>query len=151
MNNFKKIYDSIQAIKEQYELGKLTQEQAQQQIAATYDSIENIYSKDTPEYTSACIIYRNYSISLDDGNKDLDFDDCIFENQVENICKLLKENEITKFTVSSTYSGLINLANKFQENDYYITGLTQITSQYTEFMSADKRVVPAFVFELKEK
>ena len=151
MNNFKEIYNTIQAIKEQYELGKLTQEQAQQQIAATYDSIENIYSKDTPEYTSACIIYRNYSISLDDGNKDLDFDDCIFENQVENICKLLKENEITKFTVSSTYSGLINLANKFQENDYYITGLTQITSQYTEFMSADKRVVPAFVFELKEK
>ena len=151
MNNFKKIYDSIQAIKEQYELGKLTQEQAQQQIAATYDSIENIYSKDTPEYTSACIIYRNYSISLDDGNKDLDFDDCIFENQVENICKLLKENEITKFTVSSTYSGLINLANKFQENDYYITGLTQITSQYTDFMSTNKRVVPAFVFELKEK
>ena len=151
MNNFKKIYDSIQAIKEQYELGKLTQEQAQQQIAATYDSIENIYSKDTPEYTSACIIYRNYSISLDDGNKDLDFDDCIFENQVENICKLLKENEITKFTVSSTYSGLTNLANKFQENDYYITGLTQIISQYTDFTSADKRVVPALVFELKEK
>ncbi len=151
MNNFKKIYDSIQTIKGQYELGNLTQEQAQQKIAATYDSIENIYSKNTPEYTSACIIYRNYSISMDDGNKDLDFEDCIFDNQVENICKLLKENEITRFTLSSGYSGLTNLASKFQENGYYVTGLTQITSQYTDFMSADKKVVPAFIFELKEK
>ena len=151
MNNFKEIYSIIKTIKEQYESGNITQEQAQRSIADTYSSLEYIYSKDTPEYISACIIYRNYSIAMEDGNEDLDFEDCIFENQVENICKLLKENEIDRFTISSTYSGLTNLASKFQENGYYVTGLTQIKSQYTDFMSTNKKVVPAFVFKLKEK
>ena len=151
MNNFKETYNVIKILKEQYESGNITQEQAQQAIADTYTSLEYIYSKDTPEYISACIIYRNYSIAMEDGNEDLDFEDCIFENQVENICKLLKENKITRFTLSSTYSGITNLANEFQKNDYYVTGLTQINSQYTDFMSTNKKVVPAFVFELKEK
>ncbi len=151
MNNFKEIYNIIETIKGQYELWNISKEQAQQAIADTYTSLENIYPKGTPEYTSACIIYRNYSISLNDENENLDFEDCIFENQVENICKLLKENEITRFTLSSTYSGITNLANEFQKNDYYVTGLTQINSQYTDFMSTNKKVVPAFVFELKEK
>ena len=151
MNNFKETYNIIKTLKEQYESGNITQKQAQLAISDTYASLEYIYSKDTPEYNSACIIYRNYSIAMEDGNENLDFEDCIFENQVENICKLLKENEIDRFTVSSNYSGLTNLASKFQENGYYVTGLTQIKSQYADGMSTNKKIVPAFVFELKEK
>ena len=50
MNNFKEIYSIIKTIKEQYESGNITQEQAQRSIADTYASLEYIYSKDTPEY-----------------------------------------------------------------------------------------------------
>lgn len=146
MNNFKKIYNTIEAIKGQYELGNITEEEAKQQTNEAYDLLKELYP-DTPKYGAACTIYHAYNNYRRSPKLNyLDFNDCLFESQIADIAEVLKENDIATFTISSNYSGFMGIAWLFKKNDYELTTLTEITQ--TGYRG-DDRVVPACMFELK--
>ncbi len=54
--------------------------------------------------------YRN---SITAGNDRIDFGEAIWDNEVGEIAETLKENGITEFTISSTFSSLIPTLAEF--------------------------------------
>lgn len=91
-------------------------------------------------------MYNAYANSKKANNEILNFYDVIFESWVPTITKLLKENKITKFTVSCDYSGFYLVAKLFQQNGYELKGLVE-----TNCWSYQEKIekIPALLFELK--
>lgn len=84
--------------------------------------------------------YRNLE---ETGNDTIDFDDCIWEHEIEDIANCLKANGITEFTISSTFSSLIETLAEFQKHGFQMAGLTEVNARYTDFATGKNKVVPA--------
>jgi len=84
--------------------------------------------------------YRN---SLEAGNERIDFCECIWENEIEDIANCMKENGIVEFTISSTFSSLIETLAEFQKHGFQMAGLTEVNARYTDFTTGKNKVVPA--------
>ena len=92
-------------------------------------------------------MYNAYANSKKANNEIFNFYNVIFESWVPTITKLLKENKITKFTVSCDYSGFYPVAKLFQQNGYELKGLVETNCwSYQEGMEK----ISATIFELKE-
>lgn len=81
--------------------------------------------------------YRNLEYT---GNEDLDFADSIWEH---DIAETLRENGIKEFTISSTFSGLIETLAAFEKEGIKMAGLTEVNAGYTDFMTGEKARIPA--------
>lgn len=92
-------------------------------------------------------MYNAYANSKKANNEIFNFYDVIFESWVPTITKLLKENKITKFTVSCDYSGFYPVARLFQQNGYELKGLVE--TNYWSYQEGMEKI-PATIFELKE-
>ena len=84
--------------------------------------------------------YRNLE---DTGNDKIDFNEVIWEHEIEDIANCLKENGITEFTISSTFSSLIETLAEFQKHGFQMAGLTEVNARYTEVGSNEKKCIPA--------
>ena len=84
-----------------------------------------------------------YRRSQDAENELLDFSECIWEKDIEGICKDLTENGIEEFTISSTFSGLISTIELFEANGFKMNGLTKVNANYTDFMTNTRARIPA--------
>lgn len=84
--------------------------------------------------------YRNSILA---GNEQIDFDEVIWEKDIEEIAKALKENSIAEFTISSTFSGLISTLATFEKYGFKMAGLTEVKAKYTEWGSDKHPVIPA--------
>ena len=78
------------------------------------------------------------------GNDLLDFHEAIWENDIDQILENCREFGITEFTISSTYSGLIETLAEFDKKGCKMMGLTEVKSPYTDFMTNDYKRIPAF-------
>ena len=77
------------------------------------------------------------------GNDVIDFHEVIWNNEVNEIVKLCRENEIKEFTISSTFSSLIETLMLFEELGVKTNGLTRVKAPYKDFMSNDYAIIPA--------
>ena len=84
--------------------------------------------------------YRN---SIEAENERIDFGECIWENEIEDITNCLKQNGIYEFTISSTFSSLIETLAEFQKHGFQMAGLTEVKARYTEACSNEKKRIPA--------
>lgn len=84
--------------------------------------------------------YRNLEES---GNERIDFNECIWEHEIEDIATCLKANGINEFTISSTYSSLIETLAEFQKHGFQMAGLTEVNARYNEIGSNEKKRIPA--------
>ena len=84
--------------------------------------------------------YRNLE---ETGNDKIDFNECIWEHEIEDITRCLKENGSYEFTISSTYSSLIETLAEFQKYGFQMAGLTEVNARYTEVGSDKKKRIPA--------
>jgi len=91
--------------------------------------------------------YRN---SITAGNDRIDFSETIWDSDIEEITKTLKENGITGFTISSTFSSLIPTLAEFAKHGFQMAGLTEVKANYTDFQTQERAVIPAIRMELKE-
>ena len=91
--------------------------------------------------------YRN---SITAGNDRIDFGEAIWDSEVGEITETLKENGITEFTISSTFSSLIPTLAEFARNGFQMAGLTEVKANYTDFQTQERAVIPAIRMELKE-
>lgn len=95
-------------------------------------------------------MYNAYSNSKKANNEILNFHDIVFESWVPTIVKLLKENKITKFTISCDYSGINSTMLKLQKNGYELKGLVEVNYVNYELYQEKIKKIPALLFELKE-
>lgn len=63
-------------------------------------------------------------------NENLDFEDIIWENDVEGIIKNCKEFGLKEITISSRFASLIDILAEFEKQGAKLAGLTQVTSRF---------------------
>ena len=91
--------------------------------------------------------YRN---SITAGNDRIDFGEVIWDSEVGEIAETLKENGITEFTISSTFSSLIPTLAEFAKHGFQMAGLTEVKANYTDFQTQERAVIPAIRMAAEE-
>ena len=91
--------------------------------------------------------YRN---SITAGNDRIDFGEVIWDSEVGEIAETLKENGITEFTISSTFSSLIPTLAEFAKHGFRMAGLTEVKANYTDFQTQERAVIPAIQMAAEE-
>ena len=89
--------------------------------------------------------YRN---SKEAGNELIDFNEVIWDYDVEEIVKTCRENGVEQFTISSTFSGLIRTLAEFEKHDCKVGGLTQVNARYTDIFTGEREIIPALIMNL---
>ena len=88
-------------------------------------------------------LFWAYRESIDAGNEKINFSECIWYHDIEDIANCLKENGIVDFTISSTFSSLIETLAGFQKHGFQMAGLTEVNARYSKVGSDEKAKVPA--------
>lgn len=74
--------------------------------------------------------YWAYIRTQETTNENLDFEDVIWENDVEGIIKNCKEFGLKEITISSRFTSLIDILAEFEKQGAKLAGLTQVTSRF---------------------
>ena len=95
-------------------------------------------------------IYREYANARKNGNDILDFNDIAWEKDIPEIVRLLRENGITEFTMSSTWSSTVKVCMAFVECGCTLTGMTKIKGDKTCSLTKknEHEILPAYVFKV---
>ena len=93
--------------------------------------------------------FSAYRKSLEVGNDHIDFSEVIWDADIPAIIQVFRENGITEFTISSTFSSLICTLAKFAELGCELGGLAEVTAPYTDFRTGKPARVPAIRMLLK--
>ena len=88
-------------------------------------------------------LFWAYRASIEAENERIDFSECIWDNEIEEISEFLKKNNIYEFTISSTFSSLIETLAEFEKHGFKIAGLTKVNARYTDWKTNERAVVPA--------
>lgn len=88
-------------------------------------------------------VYWAYEFSKKAGNERIDLGELIWENDVEEIVSFLREAGVTEFTISQTYSGLLNLLAEFEKHGCKVQGLTNVYSRYEDLFTGKHKLIPA--------
>ena len=93
-------------------------------------------------------IWREYQISREHGNLNLNLSEIVWDHQVPEIVACMKANGIAGFTFLGTYTEAIRTAWLFQQEGCVLEGLVEINSRYTDAYG-DSLKVPALQFRVK--
>ena len=91
--------------------------------------------------------YRN---SITAGNDSIDFGETIWDRDIPEITRTLKENGISGFTISSTFSSLIPTLAEFEKHGFRMAGLTEVKANYTDWQTQERASIPAIRMEADE-
>ena len=87
------------------------------------------------EYGINGTMFWAYRKSLDAGNDLIDFNEVIWDEDIEAIAACMKENDIAEFTISSTFSSLIPTLAAFEKHGFKIDGITEVNANYTDWQT----------------
>lgn len=59
------------------------------------------------------------------------------------IAETFRQNGITEFTISSTFSGLIATLAAFDKLGFRIAGITEVNANYTDWQTNERAHIPA--------
>ena len=82
------------------------------------------------------------------GNKLLDFDEVIWDWDIPEIVDTLKRMGEEEFTISSTFSSLIEALAAFGKLGVTISGVIEVNSRYTEFGTDNRKRIPALLMKV---
>ena len=84
-----------------------------------------------------------YRKSIDAENELIDFNEVIWDDDIDAIAECLKENDITEFTISSTFSSLIPTLAAFDKHGFKMAGITEVNANYTDWQTNKRARIPA--------
>ena len=79
----------------------------------------------------------------DTGNDKIDFNEVIWDEDIEAIAETLDANGITEFTISCNFSGLIRTLVAFEKVGFKMAGTTQVNANYTDIRTGKYAQVDA--------
>ena len=88
-------------------------------------------------------MYWAYRKSKEVGNDLIDFHEVIWDEDVAEIAAICEEAEVTEFTISSTFSGLIKTLAMFEDHGFVMDGLTKVKAGHTDWRTNEYAVIPA--------
>ena len=89
-----------------------------------------------------------YFSSRRSGNDLIDFNEVIWENDIDQILENCREFGINEFTISSSFSGLIATIAEFDKRGCKVAGLTEVKAPYTNFTTGEAEIIPAFRMQI---
>lgn len=108
---------------------------------------ENISLKDAGVNST---LYWAYRISKDESGNDLiDFNEVIWDHDIKEIADSMRAEGIKEFTISSTFSSLIETLAEFEKNGIYMNGLTTVNARYTDWETGEQARIPAIKMEVR--
>lgn len=94
-------------------------------------------------------VYWAYKMTIEEtGNNTIDFNDVIWDKDIEPIVNACREYGISYITISSHFSGLLETLSKFQKLGCQIGSITEVKARYTNFMTKEKAVIPAIIVKM---
>ena len=94
-----------------------------------------------------------YFYSLEAGNDLINFDEIIWDRDIDEILENCRRFGIEEFTISSTFSSLITTIAEFQKRGCKLEGLIEINSRFDDWKAglegeSRKERIPAFKISL---
>ena len=91
-----------------------------------------------------------YLYSKEAGNDLPNFAEVIWDDDIEAILSDCRKLGVKEFTISSTFSSLIETIARFEELGCTLDGIVSVRERYTHFGSDDRALIPAFKMTVKE-
>ena len=92
--------------------------------------------------------YWAYIKTQETTNNILDFNDVIWESDVEGIIKNCKEFGLKEITISSRFASLIDILAEFEKQGAKLAGLTQVTSRFYACGTNNYELINALKIEI---
>lgn len=92
--------------------------------------------------------YWAYIRTQETTNEKLDFEDVIWENDVEGIIKNCKEFGLKEITISSRFSSLIDILAEFEKQGAKLVGLTKVTTRFYSCGTNQPEIINALKIEI---
>lgn len=70
---------------------------------------------------------------------------------MEPIAETFRENGITEFTISCTFSGLIRTLAEFERHGFMVAGLTETNAPNKDWRTGERARIPAIRMVTKEE
>lgn len=91
-----------------------------------------------------------YRTSKDESCNDLiNFNEVIWDYDINEIADCLRAEGITEFTLSSIFSSLIETLAAFEKEGIYMNGLTTVSAKYTDWKTGEHARIPAIKMEVR--
>ena len=78
----------------------------------------------------------------------LNFSEVIWNEDIAPIVEACREYGIHEFTISSTFSSLIETLAEFEKLGCKMAGLTTVKTRYTDWQTGEKAIKPAVLMKL---
>lgn len=92
--------------------------------------------------------YWAYIRTQETTNEILDFNDVIWESDVEGIIKNCKEFGLKEITISSRFASLIDILAEFEKQGAKLIGLTKVTTRFYSFGTNQPEIINALKIEI---
>lgn len=92
--------------------------------------------------------YWAYIRTQETTNENLDFEDVIWESDVEGIIKNCKEFGLKEITISSRFSSLIDILAEFEKQGAKLIGLTKVTTRFYACGTNQPEIINALKIEI---
>ena len=88
-------------------------------------------------------MYWAYMKSIEAENELLDFNDVIWEHDIQPIVDTCNRVGITEFTISSNFTGLLKTMHELEKRGFKVVGIVEVRASYMDFEKQDKAIIPA--------
>lgn len=95
--------------------------------------------------------YWAYRTTFITNNETIDFDDVIWDKDVEQIINHCKEFSIPYITISSNYSSVIQVLGLFEDFGCKVTGLKKVKSQHPDFQTGELKTTNAIIVSVPQR
>ena len=118
-------------------------------IAAIDNAIENNSRASWKELGFNSTFGAAYLYSFEAGNDLPNYGEVIWDTDIDEILADCRKTGITEFTISSTFSSLIETIAEFQKRGCMMQGLVEINSRYDRnWRTGEKKRIPAFLMKI---
>lgn len=94
-------------------------------------------------------LFWAYRGSKEAGNEQIDFSDVIWDYDIEAIVGTLRSEGITTFTISSSFSSLVETLAAFEKAGAFMAGLAKVKARYTDWRTGEAQIIPAIQMEIR--
>lgn len=116
----------------------------------TFEAAIKQNAKSLEELGINATLFLAYRTSRENENELIDFNEVIWDYDIEDISKTFRANNITEFTISSTFSSLIETLAAFEKQGISMAGLTTVKARYTDWEIGEHALIPAIKMTVKE-
>ena len=116
----------------------------------TFEAAIKQNAKSLEELGINATLFLAYRTSRENENELIDFNEVIWDYDIEDISKTFRANNITEFTISSTFSSLIETLAAFEKQGISMAGLTTVKARYTDWETGEHALIPAIKMTVKE-